>query len=322
MHYKVSVIVPVYNAREYLPRCVESLMRQTLREIEYIFVEDCSTDGSYEVLLEALSGFPERKDDVRIIRHGTNKGVSVSRNDGYDAATGDYLIHCDSDDWVDVTMYGKMYEKAMAEGADICMSDFYAVTENGLEHRHPDLDCSQPHHKIVNDYLIWVWNTLWNILVARSVYERCNVRLPEDLTFTEDFYLSSHLFLAARKITTVREPLYYYYMDNSASIVHTISAKAMMQELSCYERVIDSMKEKGVYEHYHRTMQWRLVKAVCSLVMTNRFDEFRSIHPESHRYIITTPSAYFKPKVKIKLLLTVMRLDFICRWDNMRHGRG
>lgn len=321
MHYKVSVIIPVYNACRYIPRCVDSLMRQTLREIEYIFVEDCSTDGSYEVLLKALEAYPERKADVKILRHGKNMGVAASRNDGNDAAKGDYLIHCDSDDWVDVTMYEKMYDKIIAEEADICICDYYNVSKDGPVHIHPQIGCSQEHRKVVNDFMAWAWNTLWNVLVSRSIYQRCGERIPEDLGFTEDFYISAHLFMAARKFTALEEPLYYYNLENSSSIIHNLNPDTMKQELSCCERLIGCMKEKGVYEYYYKTMQWRLVKAKASLVLANRFEEFRSLHPESHRYILSTPSTYIEFKVKIMLLLAVLHLDFICRWDNRRHGR-
>ena len=321
MHYKVSVIIPVYNASRYIPRCVESLMRQTLREIEYIFVEDCSTDGSFDILLKTLEAYPERKDDVKILRHGKNMGVSVSRNDGNAAATGDFLIHCDSDDWVDVTMYEKMYNQVIAEDADICICDYYNVTKSGTTRIHPEIDCQQEQWKVVRDYIRWYWNSLWNLLVSRRAYERCGVTIPEDITFTEDFFLSCHLFMAARKVTAVNEPLYYYYLENSASIIHNLNPGFMKQELSCVELLIESMKAKGVYEYYFRIMQWRLLKANAALVFTNRFEEFRSTHPESLRYILSVPSTYLKPKVKIMLLLAALHLDFICRWDNRRHGR-
>ncbi|MGN0202138.1 MAG: glycosyltransferase family 2 protein [Candidatus Cryptobacteroides sp.] len=321
MHYKVSVIIPVYNACRFIPRCVDSLMRQTLREVEYIFVEDCSTDGSYEVLLKALEAYPERKADVKILRHGKNMGVSVSRNDGNAAAAGDFLIHCDSDDWVDVTMYEKMYDKVIAEDADICICDYYNVSESDSVRMHPEIGCSQEHRKVVKDYLTWVWNPLWNLLVSRRTYEKSGVTIPEGINFTEDFYLSAHLFMAARRVTAVDEPLYYYNLVNPASIMHTYNQETMKQELRCYESLIGSMKEKGVYGYYCKIMQRRIVKAVASLVLANRFEEFRSLHPESHRYILSTPSTYLEPKVKIMLLLAALHLDFICRWDNRRHGR-
>lgn len=321
MHYKVSVIVPVYKVREYIEKCAESLMRQTLREIEFIFVDDCTPDDSMDILMGVLERYPERKDDVRIIHHEVNKGLAQSRADGLDLATGDYIIHCDSDDWTDVTMYEKMYSKAVEDDADICISDFYFVKPEGLESAHPKLDCSKPHEKVVYDYIVWLWNTVWNILVSRDVYERSGARPPVGISFTEDFYLSVRLFQYAGKVTAVNEPLYCYNQLNSGSIVHSMSPKVMAHERDCYIRTIEWFKERGVYECYFKPMQWRMLKADCYLVFHNRFKEFRETNKVAPRYIITAPSAYFNFKVKLMLILATLKLDAICLWDNHRHGR-
>jgi len=321
MHYKVSVIVPVYKVRDYIEKCAESLMNQTLRELEFIFVDDCTPDDSMELLMGVLERYPERKDDVRIIHHEVNKGLAQSRADGLDLATGDFIVHCDSDDWTDVTMYEKMYDKAVGDGADICICDFFFVRPDGLEKAHPELDCTKPHHQLVYDYIAWKWNTVWSILVARNLYERSGARPPVGISFTEDFYLSVRLFEYARIVTAVNEPLYYYNQLNVSSIVHGMNPKVQLEELDCYNRTIAWFKEKGVYEYYHKPMQWRLLKSVSYLVLHNRFDEFRKLYPETHRYLLSVPDSFCNRKVKLMMLLAVCRLDFLCRWDNRRHGR-
>ena len=96
---KVSVIIPVYNAEKYLHRCLESLFAQTLAEIEYIFIDDASPDNSFAILSEWIEQ-NDRKNQVKIIRHACNMGVSQSRQDGMDVATGEFIIHCDPDDWI------------------------------------------------------------------------------------------------------------------------------------------------------------------------------------------------------------------------------
>ena len=321
MHYKVSVIVPIFNVRDYLSRCVECLMRQTLREIEFIFVEDCSQDDSYDVLTDTLSRFPERQQDVRIIRHEVNKGLSMSRSDGLDVASGDFIAHCDSDDWMDVTMYERMYSQAVSDNADICICDFFFVRKDGLERMHPAIDCTKPHEKLVYDYLVCKWNTVWSVLVARDVYERSGARPPAGITFTEDFYLTVRLFQYAGKVTSVNDPLYCYNQLNVSSIVHKIDIGRQLEELDCYERTISWFKEQGVYESYQKPMQWRLLKSVSYLVLHNRFEEFRNLDRKTYRYILSIPDSFCDIKTKIMLVLVLFRLDFICRWDNRRHGR-
>ena len=103
--YKVSVIVPVYNAGRYIERCLRSLFEQTLDSIEYIFVDDCSPDDSMDILKRVLDEYPERKDDVKILTHQVNTGQSGARRDGMRIASGEYMIHCDADDWVDTDSY-------------------------------------------------------------------------------------------------------------------------------------------------------------------------------------------------------------------------
>ena len=105
---KVSVIIPVYNAGKYIERCVRSLFEQTLDDIEYIFVDDCSPDDSMDVLQKVLSEYPQRKENVTLIRHKANTGQSGARKSGMHVAKGEYIIHCDADDWVDLDMYERM----------------------------------------------------------------------------------------------------------------------------------------------------------------------------------------------------------------------
>ena len=121
MGAKVSVIIPVYNVEQYIERCARSLFEQTLDDIEYIFVNDCTPDKSMEVLARVLDDYPARKRQVSIINMPVNGGLPKVRRAGVEAATGDYIIHCDSDDWVDVTMYEKMWKKAVEGEYDMVL---------------------------------------------------------------------------------------------------------------------------------------------------------------------------------------------------------
>ena len=109
---KVSICIAVYNVEKYIEQCVRSLFEQTLDDLEYIFVDDASPDASIDVLLRVLEDYPHRKNQVKLLRHETNQGVAVARKDAIAAATGEYIIHCDPDDWVDLDMYEKLYVKA------------------------------------------------------------------------------------------------------------------------------------------------------------------------------------------------------------------
>ena len=95
---KVSVVIPVYNVEQYIERCLYTLFGQTMDDIEYIFVDDSSTDSSVKIINKSLELYPYRKVLTKILRHSSNLGVGAARTTGIKAATGDYIIHCDPDD--------------------------------------------------------------------------------------------------------------------------------------------------------------------------------------------------------------------------------
>ena len=97
---KVSILVPVYGVEKYIERCARSLFEQTYDNIEYIFVDDCTKDRSIEILQKVLEDYPNRKNQVKILHHEKNRGLSAARNTALDASTGDYLMHVDSDDYL------------------------------------------------------------------------------------------------------------------------------------------------------------------------------------------------------------------------------
>ena len=115
---KVSVIVPIYGVEKYIERCAVSLMEQTLDGIEYIFVDDATPDGSMNVLGNVLQRYTTRSGFVRIARHEINKGLPAARNTGLVLASGEYVFHCDSDDYLEPEMLEKMYVAAKENDAD------------------------------------------------------------------------------------------------------------------------------------------------------------------------------------------------------------
>ncbi len=124
---KVSVIVPVYKAEKYIHRCLGSLVNQTLHDIEIILVDDGSPDNSRKI----CDDYAAKDNRIKVI-HKENGGVSSARNAGIKAATGEYSIHCDPDDWVELTAYEKLYNKAKETDADMVVCDYYAVTNGNV----------------------------------------------------------------------------------------------------------------------------------------------------------------------------------------------
>lgn len=129
---KVSIIIPVYGVEKYIERCARSLFEQTLDDIEYLFIDDCTPDKSVEILKRVLEEYPHRKSQVVIHRMEQNSGQAKVREWGMRNARGEYVIHCDSDDWLDVHMYEEMYNKAIEEDADVVVCDYVVTNDTSI----------------------------------------------------------------------------------------------------------------------------------------------------------------------------------------------
>ena len=303
MKYKVSVIIPVYNVGRYIEKCARSLFEQSLDDIEYIFVDDCSPDNSLSIVKSVSEDYPKRKNNIKYLVHDKNRGLTTTRNTGLAVATGEFIAHCDSDDWVDVAMYEKLYNHAVEENADVCFSNFNFVYENRLE----TYECTSVYvDKIqtINAYIGSGWTVLWNMIARRKLYTEHQLKSPENISYCEDFYLSVRLFHYAKKIVKIDEPLYYYNQMNVYSIMHGFNKKYESDERWVYLDTISFLKDKNVYDKYKQTMCWRVLKATQdAAVYIVRYNEFLLLYPESHKYIWSCP---FDVNLKSKVIMSLL----------------
>ena len=161
----ISVVIPVYNAEKFIEKCVRSLFEQTFDQVEYIFVDDCSTDNSIAILQSLIDKCQNRADNVIIINNKVNQGVAVARNIGLSNAKGKYIIFCDSDDWIDPQMLQKMYSIALGTDADVVMCDFYMALSSGNKYFRCPTWCNDDKVASMQKYLRFPWNVVWNILI-------------------------------------------------------------------------------------------------------------------------------------------------------------
>lgn len=229
---KVSVLVPVYGVEKYIERCARSLFEQTLDDIEFIFVDDCTPDHSIEILKSVIEKyrlrFTEKKYDVRIVRMPTNSGLAAVRRHGIQLATGDYVIHCDSDDWVDVTMYEKMYNQAIRNTSDLVICDY--VISNGYKEsekvfRKNISDCSRDavFKRLLTSSAL---NPVWSAMSKRQLYE--DMMFPVG-AMSEDKTIMIQLAWKAQKITYLPEALYYYFLSDT-SILRTVNKEVNIKK--------------------------------------------------------------------------------------------
>ena len=220
MSIKVSVVIPVYGVEKYIERCVRSLFEQTLDSIEYIFVDDCTPDNSIAVMEKVLAEYPQRQDQVKIIRHEVNQGVGAARNHGVAACTGDYVIHCDPDDWVDLNMYEKLYNKAVETDADMVMCFFEEHKEN-LVTRVSMQTYSEIHDLFKEYFNTAVFNSLWNKIFRASVAKSPMI-IPDEIIMGEDLLRVSQMLMRCKKIS-YETTVFYHYFRNETSMTNVFN---------------------------------------------------------------------------------------------------
>ena len=206
----VSVIIPVYNVEPFVARCVRSLFSQTLEDLEFIFIDDCTPDRSMEVVREVLEQeFPARIPQVRFFRMPENSGLAKVRMQGYALATGEYIIHCDSDDeLVSPDAYRILYGKAVAERLDMVTCNYLKEDASGRR------ALVKGACKDVSDLLLdKTQGCLWCRLIRRSILD--GLLAPRG-DMGEDLVQSLQATLRAGSMGHVDEPFYLYRYRPSA----------------------------------------------------------------------------------------------------------
>lgn len=307
----VSVIVPVYNAARYMDKCARTLFGQTYRNIEYIFVDDCSLDGSIDIIRSVLGEFPGRQDSCRFIRLDSNSGPSVARNKGLEVSTGEYIHFCDADDWMEPDMIEKMARTASAKDADIVVCDFM-LHDNSTSTYWKSPVWTSDKVASMQAYIAFTWTVMWTLLTRRALYADNGINFPEHVDYCEDFYVSVRLLDKADRIENVREALYHYCRINAMSLSRVIDKKRSEDERKMITAIHDWFNQSGAAGGYDRELYWRILKNSQGLILDRKtIRDFKTTYPESHRYILSCP--YLNKKIKIMMWLTVHRMGFLTR---------
>ena len=201
---KVSIIVPCYNAEKHLNECLESIINQTLNDIEIICVNDGSTDGTKKILEE----YVKKYSNIKLINQ-SNKGVNGARITGYNNANGEYIAWVDSDDFIDSNMYEIMYNKSVEDNSDIviCNYSFYPKKTINKEKWFKN-------YKGINDWKFISKNTIqWNKIVKKTLLDKINI---VDLFNKVGEGCYSFVLLSTNNISTINQELYHYRVGHTS----------------------------------------------------------------------------------------------------------
>ena len=309
--HKVSVIVPVYKAEQYIERCARSLLSQTLSNVQLIFVDDASPDTSLDCLRKVIALYPDRSKDIVVLRHSKNQGVAAARNTGLQYATGEYIAYCDSDDFVDVDMYRAMYERAIESNADTVLCDFY-MCASGVKSEIKTITVSEDKEDTIKSYIGFGWTIISNMICRKSLYDSYSIASPLGVTYCEDFSLTFRLLYYSDKVVQINKAFYYYWCENPDSAMAHRGDRSILDERKVYLDIIDMMERNRELGTYEREISWRILKNKQDLCLNkSSHKEFLSIFPVSHRHITTCPITFCNRKIKIMMWLLSHNMRFV-----------
>jgi len=284
----ISVVVPVYNSEEYLPKCIESILNQSFSDFELILIDDGSSDGSGRI----CDGYARKDDRVRVI-HKRNEGVSAARNDGIDAAKGKYLSFVDSDDYIESTFLESALADVEKSGAEVYISGLQMETCRDGKVLDAVKYCIKESKVFSVKELLEALNTVypqicicgpWCKLYTAAVIKQNNIRFLKDLNCGEDTYFNLCVLEKTEKVFFSANWFYHYCRSNEESLfgrfhpdtyeIHTFIYDRMRELMNAhvcsteamtrFENMYFSMLVGGIHEYYRfsdkTTKQERLLQ--------------------------------------------------------------
>lgn len=233
--YKVSVITPFYNREKLIVKCAHRLLAQTLDSIEFIFINDGSNDESTTRLKEYINT-SSRKNDVRILDLESNTGVSNARQIGMHTAKGEYIIHCDSDDYFEPDAFELMYTTAHKNDVDFVVCGCKIVSNNETSDFIHPTDCSSSNRNYALKSTISM-ATLWSHMVRRSFIECYNIYPFAGINNLEDLLCVIRFYYFAKDWSYIHKPLYVYNRTGGDCITKNIGMKTALQMKEAYDIV-------------------------------------------------------------------------------------
>ncbi len=264
----VSVVMPVYNTEKYLKRSMDALLNQTIdkKDLEIIVVNDGSTDRSPEILKEYQEKYP----DVVKVYHKSNGGQATARNLGIQKATGEYIGFADSDDFVDVTLFKKLYDKARQENADLTECHYHSmleqdtVDENNLPtYKEIGTRGTIKAHDDVRELFLNPQVSPWNKLYRREILTDNNITFPEGMIYEDTaFYIKTLPFI--KKHAYVDEKLVYYCVRKNSTMTGNLGGR-VGDIFKVFDDIIEFFLRKGLFGKYKDELEYFCVKtAFCS----------------------------------------------------------
>ena len=306
----VSVIIPVYNVRDYLRKCLDSVAAQTYNALEVIVVNDGSPDDSLEIILEYTAKYPNFS--CYTIE---NRGLGGARNYGMEHATGDYVLFLDSDDYIAPNCVEVMVTAAEKTGSDMVIANCYDVREDGSvllayknQYRSATTSLTQEPEILFNRV------SAWGKLYKRELLEGFSY---VSRVWYEDMRLTPKLYLRAKKISYVDDSL-FFYVQREGSIMNNKNYRRNLEVIEAFQDLLGWFREQGVYETYKDALEFLVIEHVAvsgiARVAMGKGKEQNEVIAKLQEYLASFENLYDNPYLKGQA-----RNRKIVLWCN-RHG--
>ena len=247
---KVSIIVPVYNVEKYIGKCLDSLVNQTLKDIEIIIINDGSTDGSQKIIDKYKKKYPKLiKSYIK-----DNRGQGPARNFGLEKAEGKYIGYVDSDDYVKLNMYEKLYNIAVKTNADVVITRDSKLKEAGFVHENYFI--KEFEDKKENAFF-------GNMGVCNKIYRKDlitnNNILFKEKKWYEDFAFTLKVLINAKNIEYYLDESLYYYLERSGSTMNNSNIKRNLEIIDACDDIIDYLRKNKLYKEYYDIIEFLVI---------------------------------------------------------------
>ncbi|KZX16043.1 putative glycosyltransferase EpsJ [Methanobrevibacter cuticularis] len=293
---KVSVIIPVYNVEKYLEQCLDSVVNQTLKEIEIICINDKSSDDS----LAILEKYAKKDNRITIINNVKNNGGGFSRNEGLKLARGEYISFIDADDWVEEKMLEYTYNESKLKNLDLLIflaKNYDDITSQFYEIDYYNFKCLNDSFKNrlfyfdeVKDFIFCFAVSPWLKLYKKELLDKSNAKFPEERVMHDNpfFY---NIFLSAERMELIEE--YFYYRRRHKSSLVNMRGHRCQDIIPIADHIINSFKYNNAFDYYKKKLLNRKIFLIRSEYekMNENFqkkffkyitEDFNSIYNDSH----------------------------------------
>lgn len=277
----ISIIVPVYNAAATIGRMLDSIKKQSMSDFEVLMINDGSTDESGNI----LDGYHKEDSRFKVI-HKKNGGVASARQIGIEQAKGEYVIHADSDDWLDSTMLEELYAKVKKEDADIVICDYFTNNNNG-QHYVIQQPSSLVPQQVMRDMFQQLHGSCWNKLVKRICYNKIGARFFPGIDYCEDLFfwyqILSHSWV---KVAYLNKAFYHYYCAiGHDSIVGCYTKERLRKGDLLVKKMEEILPESAVKDEAIKSFKLgQKYGAFEHPIYTSR--EYYSIYPECNKDLL------------------------------------